>query len=247
MGPDWLTLSGAFIAGLLGSGHCAAMCGGLAVGFGSAAGVGGGPAMLLPAFQINLGRVLGYTLAGALVAGFAGGLVTAIAMEQVLFAARLAVGGVLILIGLRLLDRSGRLAPRASPGGWLWVRLRPLTRRLLPATTVPRRLALGALWGWLPCGLSWTVLFAAAFSINALSGAATMFAFGLGTLPAMVPITWGGGRIARRLSSGRTRLALGGLVIVAGVITVAAPWLAAIPFLHEVLGVLGCRTVPVAS
>lgn len=45
------------------------------------------------------------------------------------------------------------------------------------------------LWGWLPCGLSTTLLAAAWLQADALNGALTMAAFGLGTLPMMLPLT----------------------------------------------------------
>jgi len=39
------------------------------------------------------------------------------------------------------------------------------------------------LWGWLPCGLVYSALTTALASGSAVRGAATMLAFGLGTLP----------------------------------------------------------------
>jgi hypothetical protein len=60
----------------------------------------------------------------------------------------------------------------------------------------------------------------------------------------MLPLTWGSARLARRLGSGRSRAALGGLVIAAGLLTAAAPWLAVLPGVHDVLSALGCSTLP---
>ena len=42
---------------------------------------------------------------------------------------------------------------------------------------------LGMLWGWLPCGLVYSVLTMTLLSGSAARGAAIMLAFGLGTLP----------------------------------------------------------------
>src|SRR3546814_8408871 len=73
---------------------------------------------------------------------------------------RVAVGLVLVVAAVRLLDSRGRLAfLRGNGAMWQW--LRPLQRRLLPANTHARRIGLGVLWGWLPCGLSTTLLAAA--------------------------------------------------------------------------------------
>jgi sulfite exporter TauE/SafE len=241
---DLLMLSAAFLTGLLGSVHCLVMCAGVATGLAAATGAGPGRATLSAAVWLNLGRVLGYALAGGLVAGFGATLVRLIDLDAAVAGLRLLVGVVLVLAGLRLLDGRDRLRALGRIGQPLWQRLRPLTAHLLPATSAPRQLALGALWGWLPCGLSWTLLLAALFTFDAVQGAATLAAFGLGTLPAMLPLTWGSARLARRLGSGRSRAALGGLVIAAGLLTAAAPWLAVLPGVHDVLSALGCSTLP---
>lgn len=241
---DLLMLSAAFLTGLLGSVHCLVMCAGVATGLAAATGAGPGRATLDAALWLNAGRVLGYTLAGGLVAGFGATLIRLIDLDATVAGVRLLVGVVLVLAGLRLLDGRDRLRLLGRIGQPLWQRLRPLGARLLPANTAPRQLALGALWGWLPCGLSWTMLLAALFTVDAVQGAATLAAFGLGTLPAMLPLTWGSARLARRLGGGKARLALGGLVIAAGAVTVAAPWLGAVPGVHAVLEALGCSTLP---
>ena len=57
---DWLVLSGALLTGLLGGAHCAAMCGGIATGLS----VGQRSGWWIAA-QPNLGRIAGYTIAGA--------------------------------------------------------------------------------------------------------------------------------------------------------------------------------------
>lgn len=116
--------------------------------------------------------------------------------------------------------------------------------RVWPADTAGKRLALGMLWGWMPCGLSTTLLAAAWLQASAWHGALTMLAFGLGTLPAMVPLTWAGVRIARLLNAGGTRTLAGWGVIAAGVVTLAGPWLMQVPALHGVLSALGCRSLP---
>src|SRR3546814_6027367 len=97
---------------------------------------------------------------------------------------------------------------------WQW--LRPLQRRLLPANTHARRIGLGVLWGWLPCGLSTTLLAAAWLQADARNGALTMAAFGLGTLPMMLPLTWSGARMKLWLQHGRWRITAALLVLLAG-------------------------------
>lgn len=238
---DWLVLSAALLSGLLGGVHCAAMCGAIAtsLSFGQKA---ASPAMQwLHALQPNLGRVLGYTLAGALVGGFGHGLVAVAQRPELTIALRVGVGLLMIMVAVRLLDPRGRFNPLSKPANALWARLQPLQRALLPADTAFKRIGIGLLWGWLPCGLSATLLATAWLQASAINGALTMLAFGLGTLPVMLPLTWSGARLGQRLQRGGLRAAAGVLVLLAGLVTIAAPWLMQVPALHGVLSALGCR------
>jgi uncharacterized protein len=239
MNADLLVLGSAALSGLLGSAHCAAMCGGIATGFS----VPAARASWLDAVEPNIGRIVGYTLAGALAGGIGHGVVAVLPLERMAQAMRAAVGLVLIIAALRLLDRSARLRFLDLPtrAGWRW--LAPLQRRCLPADNSMRRLLAGVLWGWLPCGLSWTVLLAAWMQVDAAHGAMTMLAFGLGTLPAMVPLTWSGARIGQSLRSRGWRTSAGLVVLAAGITTLAAPWLGHMPAVHGLLAVLGCRSL----
>jgi len=238
MTPDWIVLVGAMLTGLLGGAHCAAMCGGIATSV--SMGQRGGA---WTALQPNLGRIGGYVIAGALVGGFGQALLGVARMPWLIVASRAAVGIVLVLAALRLLDRSGRFAFLSVPGGKLWQRMRPLQLRLLPADTAGKRLALGVLWGWLPCGLSTQLLVAAWLQASAWHGALTMAAFGLATLPVMWPLTWAGARLGQRLQRGAWRTASGMLVLFAGLATLAGPWLVHVPLVHGALAALGCRSV----
>lgn len=237
MNADLLLLGGALASGFMGSAHCALMCGGIATGF-SATREGGWLAALEP----NLGRIAGYALAGAIAGGVGHGIVAAAQLPSLSLAARAAAGLVLVIAALRLFDRQGRLAFLRAPG-LIWSRwLAPLQKHL-PAGGHVGRLAGGMLWGWLPCGLSATVLLAAWLQSSALHGALLMLAFGAGTLPAMVPLTWSGARLGQRLQHGPARMTLATLILLAGLITVMAPWLANVPHLHAALRALGCRSI----
>ena len=236
---DWLTLLAAALAGLTGGVHCAAMCGGIATGFSSM-----GPRDWSYVIEPNLGRVLGYTIAGAIAGGIGGGIVSVARSEWLMFGLRMAVGLVLVVAALRLLDRRGRLAFLTRTGGGIWNRLRPLQRRLLPANTHGKRLALGVLWGWLPCGLSSSLLTAAWLQADAINGAMTMAAFGLGTLPVMLPLSWSGARLKLLLHHSGWRTVAALVVLFAGLLTMAAPWLMHLPALHPWLRALGCMPAP---
>ncbi|WP_133477555.1 sulfite exporter TauE/SafE family protein [Cognatilysobacter segetis] len=239
MGLPWLTLLSALLTGLVGSGHCAVMCGGIATGFPAMAPRAGWRYVVEP----NLGRVLGYATAGAVAGGVGHAIVDLAALPGLRTGLRVATGVVMIVIGLRLVAANRAAWPYSSLGGGLWRVLKPLQRGLLPANTPGKRLALGALWGWMPCGLSTTMLTAAWLQAGAANGASTMAAFGLGTLPVMLPLTWSGLHVGRRLLQGGARTAAGALVVLAGLVTVAAPWLMAVPALHGPLRALGCLPV----
>jgi sulfite exporter TauE/SafE len=71
-------------------------------------------------------------------------------------------------------------------GRGLWRHLQPLTSRLIPVHSLPQALTLGALWGWLPCGLVYSTLLWAASQGNATESALLMLAFGLGTWPVLL-------------------------------------------------------------
>jgi uncharacterized protein len=234
---DWLAIGAALLAGLLGSLHCAAMCGGIAVSvtLGSRR-----EAAFAGALRVNLARVSSYALGGAIAGGIGGGIVALARLETLQIGMRMAVGVVLVVVAVRLIDTRGRLGFLRLPGSGVWRWLAPLQRRLLPATTPARQLGLGVLWGWLPCGLSGTLLLAAWLSASALQGALVMLAFGTGTLLTMLPLAWSGSRAFAALDRSAARPAAAALVLGAGVVTLGAPWLAQVPALHGVLAALGC-------
>jgi sulfite exporter TauE/SafE len=175
-----IDLLGAFVVGLLGGVHCAGMCGGIvgALSFGTEA-TRRWPILL----AYNVGRIGSYTLAGAIM-GALGFFFSGLLPVQVAQQALLTVAAVfLVLMGLYLAGWSRWLVHVERAGGLLWRRIEPFGRRLLPVRTVGQGLLLGALWGWLPCGLVYSALVWTVASGGAAEGAALMLAFGLGTLP----------------------------------------------------------------
>lgn len=181
---DWPFISSLFVIGLLGSGHCIGMCGGLSVAF--SLGSDGAPkqrAMLLLAAQ--LGRLLSYGLIGALFGW-------SLSLLQLLFDAKIVLGTLrifanvmLILMGLyvaRWWFGLARLERLAMP---LWQRIKVLQQKFLPINSASRALIVGLCWGWLPCGLVYSALATSVSQANALAAALAMMAFGLGTIPAV--------------------------------------------------------------
>ena len=67
----------------------------------------------------------------------------------------------------------------------VWRTLAPLSQKI-PRSGISQALLLGALWGWLPCGLVYSMLLLGVLGGSALHGALLMLVFGLGTLPMMM-------------------------------------------------------------
>ncbi|MBK7765314.1 MAG: sulfite exporter TauE/SafE family protein [Sulfuritalea sp.] len=174
-----------FLIGLLGGVHCAGMCGGIVSALslqmpGSA--VRSGPVWPIH-LAYNLGRIGSYVIAGALMGALGSlGLLlnNALPVQMMLYAA---ANLMMIALGLYLIGITGALAFTERAGQWLWRRVQPATRRFLPVRGAAQAFPLGMLWGWLPCGLVYSVLTMTLVSGSAVRGAAIMLAFGLGTLP----------------------------------------------------------------
>ncbi|MBS0582039.1 MAG: sulfite exporter TauE/SafE family protein [Proteobacteria bacterium] len=207
------------------------MCGGItaALGLATAKRADGRPrASLLAAYQ--LGRIASYTLAGLLAGGVLGGFVALLDLDAVRTALR-AVAAFVLLLGA--LVAFGRVRdPGFGIGQRLWQKLAPLGRRLLPVTSLPRALAFGMIWGWMPCGFVYTVLLIAAMRLDALDAAMTMAAFGLGTAPALFAAALGAQRFAGWARLPGARRAAGIVLLAGAALTVAGPWLPGAHWLH---------------
>jgi len=214
-------LAAALLAGLLGSAHCFGMCSGISGLFAIRAVTRSPLAQLPMALTYNLGRILSYAFLGAVVATFGSTLVAAI--PAITAPIRLVSGLIIVLIGLQIAFNWSILKPIERMGGVLWQKLAPAAQGLIPVTTLPRALGLGLLWGFLPCGLVYSVLLIAATSTHTLSGVAIMIAFGLGTLPAMLLTGIGAVTLTQFFGRRSTRLAAGLLIVIAGVLTLAMP------------------------
>lgn len=206
-----LSLASAFLVGLLGGGHCAGMCGGI-VGAVSLSLPGSRPRIgFLLAY--NLGRITSYGIAG-LLAGAVGAssffLEHVLPVERVLYAL---ASVMLILLGLYLAGIWRGVVVLETAGGKLWRHVQPWSKRFLPVRTLPQALALGGIWGWLPCGLVYSIVVAALATGSPGRGAALMLAFGLGTLPALLAMGMAAVRIRSVLQNAWIRR-LSGLAVI---------------------------------
>lgn len=212
-------LVSALILGLLGGGHCLGMCGGLM----------GALTLAIPTEQrsrrfhlllaYNLGRILSYASAGLLI-GLAG---WAVASSPAALALRVVAALLLIAMGLYLAGWWSGLTRIEALGRGLWRYIQPFASRLMPVSSLPRALLLGALWGWLPCGLVYSTLLWAASQGDALDSALLMLTFGLGTWPVLLATGMAAERLTAVLRKRRVRMAGGLLVILFGLWTLPGP------------------------
>lgn len=162
----------ALTMGLVGGPHCVAMCGAACAGLGRAAGSRGKQAIFL--FQV--GRVVGYSLLGALAAASMQGLgwltVQSAALRPVWTLFHIAA----ILMGLLLLAQARQPLWLDTAARRVWTRARNWG-----GSTTGAPLALGAMWALLPCGLLYSALLVAAMAGGIVDGAAVMALFALGT------------------------------------------------------------------
>lgn len=199
----------AFVTGLLGTGHCIGMCGGLvsALSLSEAGQKGGWFFHLL----YNLGRISTYTFIGAVVGWLGSALAYTDRFKIVTRSLLIGSDIFVILVGL------------GTAGLFAWLNaskldfpgpMRTMTfavaglRRLPPAISA---LPLGLLFGFIPCGYLYAVAITAAQSASIVTGALMLFAFGLGTAPSL--LLFGG---TAHWLSGRARtwmLRIAGLVV----------------------------------
>ena len=211
-----LSLMSAFLVGLLGGGHCVGMCGGIV----------GAVSMHLPQSKskapfllaYNAGRILSYTLAGA-IAGLVGAssffLNNVLPIQQLLYGISSLM---LIALGLYLAGIWHGVTYLESAGKAIWKTLQPYSKRYIPVQNFRQAFILGGLWGWLPCGLVYSVLIAAIATRSAVSGGLLMLAFGLGTLPTLLTMGMAAVRLKTVLQNIWVRRASGLLVLGFGVL-----------------------------
>lgn len=184
----------AFVAGLLSSGHCFGMCGGIVGAFSvgrpasaTPGGVGGagGAGRLSGLLAYNAGRILTYAALGALAGALGATVGGLLPPELARRGARLFAALFLVGLGLFLAGRPQFLQPIERLGAHLWRRIEPLSRGLLRARGRGHAVALGLVWGFLPCGMVYSMLAMASLAGGPGDGALVMLAFGAGTLPAL--------------------------------------------------------------
>lgn len=224
-----LSLLPIFMIGLLGSVHCVGMCGGIV----SAISVVSAPVRRFPVAVVadagknagvgsldvftrvisyNLGRIGSYAVAGAIAGGVVGSARTLAGVSTVQMGGYWLANLMLVALGLYLMGVWQGLAYMELAGHAIWRRVQPLTKKLLPLDSSLKMLAAGGIWGWLPCGMVYSMLLTAMLSGSALSGATVMLVFGLGTMPTLLTMGLLGARLRTWMQRPAVRV-IGGLLV----------------------------------
>jgi sulfite exporter TauE/SafE len=214
------TLLAVFLFGLLGGTHCAGMCGGIVATLNRPA-----PSLRIQpvaphrpdpssaewARQLvyHAGRIVSYTLAGAIAASIGSAAMLAerlLPMQQIAFVAG---SFVMAAMGLHMLGVRRVSEALERIGQRVWPMVRPLAHAALGKQGLRGALATGLAWGWVPCAMVYGALALAIVSAHPLSGATIMLVFGLGTTPALVGLSWASRMGIARLESTTARRAVG--------------------------------------
>lgn len=220
----------AFLAGLAGSPHCIGMCGGIVTAFALNSRQEGRRGRLLFQIGYNLGRIGTYTLLGV-TAGYVGASLDIFLLKSLSAWVFAAANGFVVIIGLAsfLGFPINLFTLENSRGRFL---ARPL-RWALSGSSPARSIPVGFILGFLPCGLVYAPLIAAAGSGSPLRGGAVMASLGLGTLPVMIGFGSAAALFSVRLKGVVFRLAglLVALIGFAGLWRVLARFGIVVPFI----------------
>lgn len=196
------SMGAALATGIAASGHCLAMCGGVAGALATRGGATSTAARIRSSLTYNLARIGSYAIAGTAVGGLGGGMLRALDITLLATLFRILAGAIMVAAAGRLLFGWRVLEPLEGAGAALWHRLAPHARRSNAARGgTADALRLGLIWGLLPCGMSYSMLLLAATTGSAAAGAGTMAAFGIGTLPVMITATAAFSRLTGRPAS----------------------------------------------
>lgn len=230
MGVEY-SLTAAFLVGLFGGVHCVGMCGGIVgtLGLGLPEPVRARPLATVPyLLMYNAGRILSYTVAGVLMGGI-GALATHwLAIREAQLLLQVVAGLFMIAMGLYLGGWWLGLVKLERGGGLVWRRIEPLARRVMPVRGPEQAFVLGMLWGWLPCGLVYSVLIWSVASGSALQGGLLMLSFGAGTLPNLMAMGLFAAGLSRWLRRPLARHLAGLTVILLGLLTLGQAIAAAV-------------------
>jgi len=183
----------AFLVGLLGGVHCVGMCGGimsaLTLGIKPVNNSSSNQSRLFPyLLSYNLARILSYSIAGLIFGGVGAWITDLVLFNQAQMFLKIIAGLFLMGLGLYLANWWRGLRYVEQLGSNVWKFIEPVAKRFIPIKNIKQAFGAGILWGWLPCGLVYSVLIWSLSSGSAVNGGLLMLSFGLGTLPTLLAV-----------------------------------------------------------
>jgi len=214
------TATGILAASLVGSVHCAGMCGGF-VCFYTGAGSGTDAAALRAHAMYNVGRLTSYLTLGAIAGAIGAGVSSLGTMAGVQHAAAMVAGALMIgwAISTIAAQRGVRRGALRAPESWQ----RALGRVLHAVREQPiatRAWLTGMLTTMLPCGWLYVFVATAGGSGSIRAGVLTMAVFWLGTVPALLAVGLGAQRLFGPLRQ-RLPMLSATLVLVMGLLSIS--------------------------
>jgi len=210
------------IASLLGSTHCAGMCGAFVLFAVADSTEPPNPWRSRVALNAayNMGRLVTYALLGAAAGMLGAAMDLGGSMVGVQRVAAAFAGGLMICFGLVALLRARGVKLRRMPlPGVLTTMLAGGHRAVADAPPLARAWTVGLLTTLLPCGWLYAFAVTAAGTAHPLYGAATMAVFWVGTLPILAGVGLGAQAMTGRLRS-RLPVLTSILLVVVGTYTV---------------------------
>lgn len=232
-----MTFYSALLLGIVASLHCAAMCGGLQPVLQQEYLLRSPQQLNRHIFLLNIGRVLTYCLIGVFLSLLGAQLIISADLPHFSRVLRILIGVTIIVIGLQVwFPSKAFFAPIEAITYRFWKHLQPallLNDAATGSSAAGQSLAMGMIWGLLPCGLVYAVLLTATLSGSVVEGAIIMLGFGLGTLPAMI-LTGHLFVVFRQWLKHRfIRFAGAGFFVLGGLLIIVAPYLFSEAFLKN--------------
>lgn len=175
----------ALMLGLAGSTHCLGMCGGvnsLMMTPASTSAI----SSVKPSYVLlfNMGRVLSYGVAGMALGSVSFAIQSL--SPNVALLTRFLAGFILFGMACYVGRWWQGVAVLERYAAYVWRYIQPLSQYLVPVNTSFKAFKLGAVWGWMPCGMVYSALSWAVLSSDPIKAGLLMLVFGIGTLPAML-------------------------------------------------------------
>ncbi|WP_189402414.1 sulfite exporter TauE/SafE family protein [Arenicella chitinivorans] len=244
-----MTFWSALILGLVGSAHCAGMCGGIQVALQSQPSF-----VLLSRVQLfhhllllNAGRVVMYLTLGVVLSLLGLSVLSQVNTPTMIRAVRLFTGSVVLLIGVHFILRQSRpfrFLEQFGTGMW-----RIASRGIKPhneiVSTPLRTLLNGMIWGLIPCGLVYAVLLTTVFTNNLVDAGMITLGFGLGTMPSLVLSGMLFKRLQEIVKHRGVQMAAGVFFVCGGLLIISAPYWVSSEFLRaypQLINLVFCVT-----